>query len=510
VFRGGNSGGPFSWQDISDDSGGNDPFHHPLNIRSVDGLITDTIASNQDISSYLTNSAIEISYEYTLESVVDAFLRRTGSWLDSAIDNASRLFFDPIEDTVKPTDAELTSLVQTDYYDFGWWYALPFPYPFSEFNGITEKVGDLYGLGSDPNGVNNQLFGHLDIQNTTFTRNGLTGFNNEQSEDLGSPFSALAFLFNFTMIAGGVTKPFEGDIAFTVTIYDELSQVWRTDYNYRHLGDTQDIILPFANFTVERPSRAPWSIDTFATNLIHTPELEIRSIFQQRKVRLITWQLKTSYDGKERYLPINTGNFFTNMIFGALASFKTVGVIDGLRLVKQPFVSSGVETTRVVNGPTYQAPQTRNLRQLKSIAAAEQQRQSLQYEAYTYETDIRCDLQTEQFVFVENADMIKFAELATIDLDIWTTATAYAVSATVVSTFDSLPYRCIVAHTSDATNEPAVGANYLKFWVQAGDTFTVDNTREAVLMSENFTFNAEGKKGGAIYEATLTKRLDVG
>lgn len=510
VFRGGNPGGPFSWQDISDNSSGNDPFHHPLNIRTVDGLITDTIASNQDISTFLTNSAIEISYEYDLSSVfgaeIDKLLTRVGNWFDTAADNLSRLFTNPIEDTVKPTTDELDALTQTDYYDFGWWYALPFPYPFSEFNAIPEQVGDLYGLGTDPNGINNLFFGHLDIQNTTFTRNGLVGLNNAQSEDLGSPFSALAFLFNFTMFAGGVNKPFEGDIAFTVTIYDDLSQVWRTDYNYRHLGDTQDIVLPFANFTVERPSRAPWDIDTIATNLIHTPELEIRSIFQQRRVRLITWQLKTSYDGNERYLPFNTDTFFKNLIFGALNLFKTVGIIDGLRLVKQPFVTSGVQANRVVNGPTYQAPQTRNLRQLRSIAAAEQQRQALQYEAYTYETEIRCDLQTEQFVFVENEDMIKFAERPVSDLNAWVISTPYVVSTDVQNL--GAGYRCFVSHTASSTNEPGVGVDFADFWNTTGDP--IANTREVVLMSENFTFNAEGKRGGAIYDATLTKRLNVG
>lgn len=505
VFRGGLSTGPFSWQDISDDSSGNDPYHHPKNIANVDGLITDTIASNQDISTYLTNSAIQITYEYNLDSIIDAFLVRTGNWLDSAIDNAFRLFSEPIEDTVQPTTAELAALVQTDYYDFGWWYALPFPYPFSEFNAISEQVGDLYGLGTDPNGVNNILFGHLDIQNSTFTRNGLFGLNNDQASDLGDPFTALAFLFNFTMLAGGNTKPFEGDITFTVTIYDDLSQVWRTDYNYRHLGDTQDIILPFTNFTVERPSRAPWDIDTIVTNLIHTPELEIRSIFQERKVRMITWQLKSSYDKHERYLPFNTDNFFTNLVFGALDLFETIGIIDGLRLVKQPFVSSGVELTRVLNSNTYQAPQTRNLRQLQSIAFAEQQRQSLQFETYTYETDIRCDLQTEQFLFVENQDMVKFTEMPASDLDAWVTATPYDVQASVQN--GATGFRCFVAHTSETDNEPGVGVDYLDFWIATGDP--VANTRELVVMSENFMYNAEGKRGGAIMEINLGKRLDV-
>ncbi len=506
AFRGGT--GNFAWRDISTASSGNDAFHHPANIESVGGLITDTIRSNQDISSFLVNSAIKITYEYDLASQAHALLLRIGGWFDTAIDNLERLFDNPIEETIEPTTGELADLQQTDYYDFGWWYALPFPYPLSEFNSIPEKVGDIYGLGTDTSGLNNAFFGHLDIQNTTFSSQGKTGLNHDQSDDLGSPFSALAFLFSFDMIAAGTRKPFEGDIPFTVTIYDDLSQVWRADYIYRHLGDVQDFIMPFSSFTVDRPSRAPWDIDTIAINLLHTPELEIRSIFQERRVRLITWQLKTSYDSNERYLPFNTDNFFTNLIFGALVKFETEGIIDGLRLTKQPFVSSGVELTRVLNAETIQASQTRNKRQLQSIAFAEQQRQSLQLELYTYETEIKCNLQTEQSIFVENADMIKFAELNRTELDQWVTATNYGEGATVKNFTEA--YRCKVAHKSALINQPNTGVDFAIFWddVTVNVDF-VNNTRKTVLMSENFRYNAEGKRGGAIMEVVLGKRLNA-
>ncbi len=509
IFRG--ATGPFSWQDASDDSLTNDAFHHPKSITSVDGLITDTIRSNQDVSSYLTNSAIEIIYEYDLGGAfADAvwnFLERVGGFFDSAIDNIERLINEPIEDTVAPTSEELEGMVQTDVYDFGWWYALPFPYPFSEFNSITEEVGDLYGLGSDANGLNTALFGHLDIQNTTFSSQGNFGLNHDQVSDMGSPFTALGFLFSFSMASAVVDPiPFQGDIPFTITIYDDLSQVWRADYNYRHLGDVTDFTIPFSSFTVERPSRVPWAIDTLLINLLHTPELEIRSIFQERRVRLITWQLKTSYDDNERYLMTNTGNFFNSIAFGTLQLFRTTGIIDGLRLIKQPFISSGVETTRVLNSKTFQAAQTRNKRQLEAIAFAEQQRQSLQFESYVYETDIRCDLQTEQTVTVENEDMIKSAELPVSSLDSWVISTPYGVSADVQN--GGTGFRCKVAHQSASINEPGIGADFAIFWNTLSDP--IENTRDVVVMTEDFMYNADGRRGGAIMEITTSRRLPVG
>jgi len=455
VFRGGSSGGPFQWLNFFDASGENDAFHHPKNIEQVDGLLTNEIRSNQDISSFITGSALKITYEFNLTSIIQEGVQRIGNFFTTAADSIADLFNNPIEDTVAPTNDELVAYGTIPFYDIGWWYALPFPYPLSEFNGITENVGDLYGLGDGPNAINTTLFGSLDIQNTTFSSQGKFGLNHDQVDDMGGPFTALGFYFNFNILLATSPQPFKGDIPFTITIYDDLSQVWRADFQYRHMGTSDEYVIPFSSFTVNRPSRNPWSIDTLLINLIHTPELEIRSIFQERRVRLITWQLKTSYDDDERYMPYNTDNFIT-ALFSTNGVFTFEGTIDGLRLVKQPFVSSGIETTRVLNSQTIEATNTRNKKQLIAIAVAEQQRKSHKFEAYTYVENIRCDLVTEQSVFLEDIDMVKFAD----------------------------------------RGESSPGAS-------DGDP----NTRKCVVLEENFTYNAEGKQSGALHELVLVKRL---
>jgi hypothetical protein len=457
VFRGGTSTGPFRWLDFCDAAGENDAFHHPKNIETTTGLLTPEIRANQDISAYLTNSALKITYEFTITSPLFEVVERVGNFAQTVWDTALDIFGNLFEDTVAPTPTEIAEFQTTQFYDIGWWYALPFPYPLSEFNGITEDVGDLYGLGDDPNNLATTLFGSLDIQNSTFSRQGKTGLNHDQVSDMGGPFTALAFNFRFqTIVLGGSQQPFRGDIPFTVTIYDDLSQVWRADFTYRHMGDIEDISIPFSSFTVNRPSRNPWSIDTLLINLIHTPELEIRSIFQERRVRLITWQLKSSYDEDERYMPFNTDNFLASL-FG-LGTFQNIGEIDSLRLLKQPFVSSGTEPTRVLNAETFEATNTRNKRQLEAIAIAEEQRRSHKFESYTYVKDIQCDLVTEQSVFLEDQDMIKFAD----------------------------------------RNETSPGAS-------DGDP----NTRKLVVMTEDFSYNAEGSQGGALQTLTLAKRLET-
>jgi hypothetical protein len=129
-----------------------------------------------------------------------------------------------------------------------------------------------------------------------------------------------------------------------------------------------------------------------------------------------------------------------------------------LRLTKQPFVSSGVETTRVINPDTVEASNTRNKRQLIGMAQAELERQGHKFEAYNYVKNIQCDLEVEQSVFLEDEDMIDFAD----------------------------------------RNETSPGAN-------DGDP----NTRKLVVLEQNFTYNAEGKQSGALLDLTLVKRLPV-
>ena len=455
IFRGGNSSGPFAWRDLSDSAGGNHPFHHPASIENVKGLISPLITSNQDISSYLTNSAIKITYTFSISQNFRELTERIGAHFETAIDTLEDLVDNLFEDSVNPTIDEINTYRTTNFYDIGWWYALPFPYPKNTLNGITEGIGDLYGLGNIDNVSN---FGSLDIKNTTFSHSGKRGLNHNEVGDLGSPFTGLGFYFNFLIMAGNTQRPLLGDIAFTVTIYDDLSQVWRADFDYRHFGDTDEFVIPFGSFTVNRPSRTPWTIDTALSNYVHVPELEIRDIFQERRVRLITFQLKSSYDDQERYMPINFDNI-VSMWFGGLGSnFTTIGIIDALRLVKTPMVSSGVIFDRVINPKIIDSSNTRNLRQLEAQAIAYKQTLGHKFETYNLLVDVQCNLEEEQSIFLLDHDLVKYAD----------------------------------------KNESA-----------PNQSDGIANTRKLVVMDQNFTYNAEGNQSGALVNLTLTKRLEV-
>ena len=189
-----------------------------------------------------------------------------------------------------------------------------------------------------------------------------------------------------------------------MSIYDDLSTVWRSSFNVRFLGDSQEITLPFDQFTVDQPSRTPWGLRTAFQNII-TPELEIRSIFEPKRVRFISIALADSYDDALRYLPVNVENLLA-LGYG-LGTVTFEGTIDALTLLKQPFTSSGIITDRIINPETVQQPNTRNLLQLRSVADALKDLHELQYEEYTVVTNLDNTFTVEQSVDLTDPVFVK-------------------------------------------------------------------------------------------------------
>lgn len=443
-FRGVGAPSSAQWRDVSATAGSNDVFHHPKNIEVVDGLFPKDI-DGDDYTSFVTNSAIKITFQYELADEVNKFLCKFTSFFDNIYNKLIDLYEntdDIFETLFEPTTAAVEETKVPEYYDFGWWYMLPFPYPFTKQNSSPVSVGDLYGAAPGLN--QKEQFAVLDLQNANYSHSGLVGLNHDEVEDMGAPFTGIHFYFNFDIQVNGVSKPFAGNIRFIVTAYDDLSQVWRTEFVYRFLGDTQEINIPFSSFTVDRPSRTPWGLRTALQNIV-VPEIEIRSIFEPKRVRFITFQLADAYDDNLRFLAISLDNLIS-LGYG-LGTVTFVGIIDALTLTKQPFTSSGVVTDRIINPDTIQQNNTRNLRQLRSVAIANKDIAGLQFEEYTLVEDGRCDLNTEQTVIIQDDDIIKF---------------------------------------SDA------GAN----------------TRKLILMTQDLTFNANGEKSGFLSTETCIRRLN--
>jgi len=399
----GPNSGLSKWQDISSLQGANDAFHRPTNIEVVDGFYPKLVGS-LDYSSYVSQSALKITYEFNLagsiyqagKTLLDKLYAFTSSVIQGAISGQ-------INSAYTLTTAEKQLVLLIDYYNYGWWYALPMPYPLCDLNGISESVGELYGGSA---GTASE-FGVLDLQNANYSHSGFTGLNHDEVSDLGGPLTGIQFIHYFDILYGGAEQNFQGNITFTITVYDDLRNVWRADYSIRFLSTPQLVQIPFSAFTVDRPSRVPINMDSITKNtidLISPAELEIRSIFEQKHVRLITWQYSASYDEFLRFTPMNADKF--SRTIAGLTTISFGGIIDALALIKQPFVSSGIVVDRVINPEIIDAPNIRNLVQLQSVATAEAQISNLPFESYTVERYGSCDLLLEQSVYLQDPYLI--------------------------------------------------------------------------------------------------------
>ncbi len=388
------------WRDASGAIGNNDCFHHPNATALEDGLLH----TQDDLGTahYDSNSTLRIRFRH-------AFTQTTLGWFGSLLGpviDAVRLVEgflrgDPLGNPDTSADALLAA-----YYDIGWWASISFPFPTTGHVGQT--IGSEWGGGLR----RRNDFGLLDVTNANFSRKGEAGFNGPEDDELLGPFAGLHFLFRFEIKdASGNLIDWKGNIAFTVAMYDYESNVWKADFTYRVHGDTEQIYIPLSSFTVKRPSHTPYGITRLFTSIV-TPLQQVGNIFEERRIQMITMQLKGSYEGEgERYAPSLLWNFVD-----AVATIPEGGevildgYIDGLTFVKQPLGTSGQVTKgNVVIPRIVQQPQIRNLEQLDNVAAAEKDVHNHQYENYEVLAKYRNDLSEEGPILLKDEDIIDSA-----------------------------------------------------------------------------------------------------
>ena len=293
--------------------------------------------------------------------------------------------------------------IQDSAYRYGWWGTL-FQAPFPRKKVGTTKVGSIFKQPV------------LDLKNLNYTSRGSQGWGYESSDDLGQ-ITGLHFLFKFqyTFSDGNKNIPFTGNMPFRVTMYDTEDNVWTSDFVYRFLGDTQQVILPFSAFRIYR-ARNPTalSIDDAIQNIL-TPDLKVLEIFETRKIKMITLQLQTSYDSAGRYSPFNANRYFVNLgasLFGSTPRFT--GWFDAVGFVKAPVAQARREVGEgVTDDIPYHImpdikdyPRVSSQSQLQKIANAELELAEFRFDDYVLKTTGRCDLRAGDAVLVHDDDIV--------------------------------------------------------------------------------------------------------
>jgi len=400
--------GTFEWRSIADAFMGNECFHMPLSVTQVEGLVGDTLSTNEPLNDsfgdpYNENSGIKVEFGFnqadetqTERDVWFKILKRVvtqnvlGEFLLDLAVSTFNIFTTP------------------NYTTVGWWYAWRSPYPFSTFGGIIERVGELYG--GDVNSLNDHRY--FDLFNIQYTTTGDRGWTHIDSPDL-SEVTGVEFLFNFDITVDGTRVPWTGDLPFSYWCIDSEGTLWKSQkVMYRHLGETQQIKIEFGDLSPVFRGRTPLGVDNILENII-VGELEVNEVFFKDRVVIQGFQWEAPYDEFGRYSPDLIEQVLKAVFFdafqGGSGDVRFTGIVDAYAFTKTPIAISkpttlSSERTIIPNFEDFQ--NITNVVQLQRFADSQNQIEEFPYEQFTIVQGGINDLELEDSVFLHDEFLI--------------------------------------------------------------------------------------------------------
>ena len=333
---------PGAWGLISALDKGNDCFHPYQSLTSVTGVSTDP--------SFLANlnSAIQVKY----------------SWLATNI---------PL----------LPSTTNMNYYSFGAWLNLRFPFPHNNTTATGLNVGQIYGgtvsTGCEP--------ATIDSQNMHYTHTGKRGFNDPTSDDYG-PLQDLCFDIKLEYKDQLTNLLISGEANFKMRclIFDTEDNCVYQDFTIAFNGLFESKILPLSGFAIYRGLKPLWGpVDFLIPATTPTPV----NVFNWRNIKNIVWQTQESYDSSGRYDAANSR--WNHATLAGLGRYILL-TIDSLRFSKPLFVTSGVSPDRVMMPDFLQRPNILFYDQLKNDALTELQKAQFRHKEYDITTTLALDI----------------------------------------------------------------------------------------------------------------------
>ncbi len=412
----GGSGTDFKWRDVSGQFMGNDCFHTPLSITTVDGLFGKQLRSGELLNDptatpYVDKSGLRIVFGYT-KSAQDSERQTVWKTLWNVLKIAA-----PLSTFIAGLSAAIiTTFTTPNYTNMGWWFAWPSPYPLSTHNTITEEIGELYG-GQTSFAVNQHRF--FDMFNIRHTTKGFEGWTSSDSEDL-SEITGCKFLFNFDITdTAGVRIPFTGDLPFFYWCIDDKGTVWISQkVLYRHLGETQPFAFEFGDLTPVFRTRTPLGIQNVIENII-AGELETNEVLFKDKILYQGFEWAAGYDDKGRYAPNIFEQiikpYFFDFFGGGTGNIEFRGIIDAYGFTKAPVAisktSSGdLAETRTIIPQIEDYQNIVNHEQLQRLADSSKIIEEFQYNQWTIEQGGIADLALEDSIAFTDPELIVRSE----------------------------------------------------------------------------------------------------
>jgi hypothetical protein len=276
-----------------------------------------------------------------------------------------------------------------DYFKKGAW--IVWRVPFSPNNyGSSVTIGNLFGTDTPAVGEDNLEPSFLDTQNMSWTSRGTTGFNQDNSEDLGQ---LQEIVTNITVENQTIADTkLDGITTVRCWMIDRYDNTVFFDVEVPFVDVSYPVKIPFSSFKIYR-GKKPRYFDLALNNiasLVLPQELEIINRFAFREIQIIGWQIQDFYDEFGRYAPdivgdaldFNIDNTSLAKIFGGTLSLT----IDDFHFTKPLLAIARLATERNLEAEFRKRPHIISFQQLLNDAETELEKEQFQLKEYQIET----------------------------------------------------------------------------------------------------------------------------